>query len=472
MITGKDLIALGYEPGKHFGNYLKVAQAMATHIENLNIDVFNDAIEKYKPEPKIPLNPAGTVQPLINLSKNFANEYEESNYDKVLQTMTALLRTPHVVAGAIMPDSMPAGPVGIIPVGGVVSSTKIHPGMHSADVCCSVAITIFEDVDPALLMDAVHKVTHFGPRKRSSPPNLPMPDWLLGTLDGNPFFKGKAGLAKSSFGTQGDGNHFAYVGTMKSTGKVALVTHHGSRGLGAQLYKDGMRVAEKLRKEVSPETFCKNAWIEPESEIGQQYWDALQRVRVLTRENHYAIHDAASEELGGCIIDERFWNEHNFVFQKSDGLFYHAKGATPAYENWSNDATDKTIIPLNMSQPILIAKGKNSKNSLGFSPHGAGRNYTRSEHMRIYHGYNMEDIFKAETKHIDARFYSGNIDISELPSAYKDADTIRREIEHFQLADIVDEVLPYGCVMAGDWEKDAHWRKKKDAKFAEKMDAK
>ena len=26
---------------------------------------------------------------------------------------------------------------------------------------------------------------------------------------------------------------------------------------------------------------------------------------------------------------ERFWNEHNFVFRKSDGLFYHAKGATP-----------------------------------------------------------------------------------------------------------------------------------------------
>ena len=30
-------------------------------------------------------------------------------------------------------------------------------------------------------------------------------------------------------------------------------------------------------------------------------------------------------------VEERFWNEHNFVFRKSNGLFYHAKGATRAF---------------------------------------------------------------------------------------------------------------------------------------------
>ena len=33
----------------------------------------------------------------------------------------------------------------------------------------------------------------------------------------------------------------------------------------------------------------------------------------------------------------RFWNEHNFVFRKSDGLFYHAKGATPAWQGFAAD---------------------------------------------------------------------------------------------------------------------------------------
>lgn len=36
-----------------------------------------------------------------------------------------------------------------------------------------------------------------------------------------------------------------------------------------------------------------------------------------------------------------------------------------------------------------------------------------------------------------------------------------RQIEHYGLAEVVDEVLPHGCIMAGDWEKDAPWRRKK-----------
>jgi tRNA-splicing ligase RtcB (3'-phosphate/5'-hydroxy nucleic acid ligase) len=47
----------------------------------------------------------------------------------------------------------------------------------------------------------------------------------------------------------------------------------------------------------------------------------------------------AAEKLSAKVAD-RFWNEHNFVFRKSDGLFYHGKGATPAFDNWANDATD------------------------------------------------------------------------------------------------------------------------------------
>ena len=31
----------------------------------------------------------------------------------------------------------------------------------------------------------------------------------------------------------------------------------------------------------------------------------------------------------------------------------------------------------------------------------------------------------------------------------------------YPTADIVDEVIPYGCIMAGDWQKDAPWRKKR-----------
>ena len=67
---------------------------------------------------------------------------EQANIDYVRQSMQLLMRTPTVVAGAIMPDACPAGPLGTIPVGGVVATRNaIHPGMHSADICCSVMLT-------------------------------------------------------------------------------------------------------------------------------------------------------------------------------------------------------------------------------------------------------------------------------------------------------------------------------------------
>ncbi len=119
-------------------------------------------------------------------------------------------------------------------------------------------------------------------------------------------------------------------------------------------------------------------------------------------------------------------------------------------------ATDVVV-----AEPVLIVRGKNAGNGLGFSPHGAGRNFSRTQHRRMQAGRGDAEIFADETKGIDARFFSGVTDISELPSAYKNAASMRRQIEHFGLAEIVDEVQPYGCIMAGDWEANAPWRKKK-----------
>ena len=274
-----------------------------------------------------------------------------------------------------------------------------------------------------------------------------------------------ARLARTHFATQGDGNHFAYVGTLKSDGTTALVTHHGSRGPGGMLYKAGMAAAEKVRFVRSPESAKQNAWLVADSEEGESYWDALQAIRLWTRESHFAIHDLAAARLGARRGD-RFWNEHNFVFRKADGLFYHGKGATPAFPGWAEDAGELTIIPLNMAEPILIARGANAENGLGFSPHGAGRNTSRTAHKRRLGDEPEAETFARETAGIDARFFHGHIDVSELPSAYKDAKAVKEQIGRYGLAEIVDEVLPHGCIMAGDWERDAPWRKKAAAKRA------
>ena len=452
MITGKDLIEKGYQPGKWFAEAIEAANNAPT-----NADVWA-IVESFVPAviPITPLRAVGDVSFYTNIRAE--SEHEQANIEACVRTMEELMRTPTIKAGAIMPDTCPAGSMGAIPVGGVVASTDIHPGMHSADICCSMALTNYGQTDPAILLDAVHKVTHFGPGGRES--YIPIDTAILDCFRENRFLRKYVENAKQHFATQGDGNHFAYVGTLKSTGDTVLVTHHGSRAPGAKLYKEGMRVAESYREEISPETLTQNAWIPADSEDGDEYWKALQIIREWTKANHNAIHDMAAEVAAAKRID-RFWNEHNFVFRKSDGLFYHAKGATPAFDGWADDATDLTIIPLNMAEPILIARGANADNGLGFSPHGAGRNYSRTAHKRLHEGKPDAEILAEETRHIDARFYMGIPDISELPSAYKIASAVKAQISEYGLADIVDEVIPYGCIMAGDWEQEAPWRQKK-----------
>ena len=456
--TGKDFIEMGYKPGKwfatalehvneHFGEETSVAELRA-YLDDSAPNIIDPHVEP------------------VSYFKNIRSENSEevSNIKSVFATMNGLMKTPTIVNGAVMPDACPTGGKGQIPVGGVaVAKGAIHPAMHSADVCCSVMMTSFGHVDPKKVLDAAHGITHFGGGGRTD--TFDLPEDLLGKISSNYYLKSDRSvhLAKTHLGTQGDGNHFLYIGQSEKTGETIMVTHHGSRGFGANLFKHGMKVAESFRKELSPKTLKKNAWIPYSTEKGKQYWDALQIVREWTKLNHEVLHNATCDKLNIEPVD-RFWNEHNFVFKDGD-LFYHAKGATPLDDKFVPDSKDGLrLIPLNMSEPVLIVKGKTTENNLGFAPHGAGRNVSRSQHIRNKAGKTIEQIFQEETAGLDIRFYSGHVDISELPSAYKSAKNVQDQMEEFGLGEVVDRIMPYGCIMAGDWQIDAPWKKKKAAK--------
>ncbi len=55
-----------------------------------------------------------------------------------------------------------------------------------------------------------------------------------------------------------------------------------------------------------------------------------------------------------------------------------------------------------------------------------------------------------------------------MPSAYKNAQNVQDQMKEFGLGEVKDKILPYGCIMAGDWQIDAPWkikaRKKREAK--------
>lgn len=395
-------------------------------------------------------------------------EFEQDNVDRVFTAMENLMRTPTLVAGAVMPDACPTG-FDTIPVGGVaVAKNAIHPGYHSADICCSVMATnLGNGIDPQSVLDIAQTVTHFGKggRKRSSGVfKYLCPELEARIQDSRLFNEADMKKARLQLGTQGDGNHFLFVGRNESDGATVLVTHHGSRGFGAGLFEKGRKIALNYREELCPDVDAPSAWIPADTQDGVDYWEALQIVRDWTKLNHEVIHRLVAEKTEspvfkhGVADEKTFWNEHNFVFRRKDeengggDLFYHAKGATPLDNEFLPDARDSLrLIPLNMSQPILVVKGEATETNLGFAPHGAGRNMTRTRHKQLMQetGRSVRQIFDRETENIDARFMAGGIDVSELPSAYKNADEVQRQMEKFGLGTIVDRILPYGCIMAG-----------------------
>lgn len=470
-ITGKDLLAWGFESGPVMGKTLDVVRKTYKYGD---IDEVRDLLKSVLDTPEDYLEhdvlsaiaemliPVEYIMPFdepISYSKNIKAETEEekSNVNSVFETMDVLMKTPTVVGGAVMPDACPTGEKGQIPVGGVViSNNAIHPSMHSADICCSVMYTSFGNESPKKVLDIANSITHFGPGGRDDS-SFVLPIELEEKIKGNSFLNDDKSifLSKTHLGTQGDGNHFLFVGTSENNGETVMVTHHGSRGFGANLYKKGMKVAEMFRKELSPNTLSRNAWIPYDTKEGKEYWEALQIVREWTKLNHKLIHESL-----GLKSKVSFWNEHNFVF-KDENLFYHAKGATPLDDKFVPDSyLGLRIIPLNMKEPVLIVKGETTENNLGFSPHGAGRNVSRSFHKKKKSHKSIDEIFNEETEGIDVRFFSGDIDISELPSAYKDAESVQEQIEYFGLGEVVDRIIPYGCIMAGS-QKEPHWMKNK-----------
>ena len=476
--TGKDLIEAGFKPSKEFGRYLNIANVMES--EGKTSDEILSAIQgledniKHLAELKLakqmPLQDSKKVRIIINID-NPTNALEDANLKTVIDNMRVIATLPTVKAAAIMPDACPAG---FIPVGAVVAAENaIHPGMHSSDVCCSMFMTevnFFEEVSDVL--DVVQKVSHFG---AGGIKTADRSDYLMPTINlakdytnsdvfkDNMFLNNQA--MKEAFvehlASHGDGNHFFYVGERRSSGNLTFVTHHGSRKPGALLYKEGMRVAEKFRLDICPEAPKAGAWIPFATEEGRQYWKALEVIRQWTKLNHSMIHNAVLNELvhnPKTSIVERFWNPHNFVF-RANNLFLHAKGATPVFDH-SNDCNGKALIPLNMNEPILIANTTTgSDNGMGFAPHGAGRNYSRTYHKKLNEHKTVEELMKEETKGIDARFYTGTPDISELPSAYKSADKILNQINKYGLCDIADYIDPLGSMMAGYQEP--FWYEKK-----------
>lgn len=517
LITGKDLVEAGWTPGPAFPALLAAAaelEARGIHDPAYLLKLLERDFTREDPT-LLMREEAAPFSEAIEATC----ELDERNIDAVRRYMEQLLRTPVIESGAIMPDACPAGSAeATIPVGGAIAvRNAILPAAHSADICCSMFATLFETSDStASLLDGLMDSTRFGFGGRSPEDQVPHP--VLGeSVWSNPFLSGLEEYAEKHIADQGDGNHFAYLGRIRVRRELidalseagheeiarslrdrignriddpdgilfhTLVTHHGSRGLGAQVYKRGHKAAIRETEKIARGIPKAAAWLDTTTEVGEDYWEALSYVGRWTRANHEAIHARFLERITGEKVTE-FGNEHNFVWRRAGDetgdLFLHGKGATPA---WMDEEGRPLLglIPLNMAAPILVTLGSDNSEFLGFAPHGAGRNQSRTATLRQFRRANgdldersVQRAIDEATRGLDIRWYYGKGDLSESPIGYKPAAQVRQQIEHFELAEIVAEVTPLGCIMAGDggphpWRRKDHLSPKQIRQMGHRAD--
>lgn len=482
-IKARDLIAAGWHEGRRLGPALRRARDLES--TGLDRTAVLASLEKEFPKQLAVILPRYEPAPLAE-AIDVETEVEAQNVAAARSRMLELLHSPVVQRGVIMPDTCPSGgSYATIPVGGAIEvANAIIPGAHSADICCSMYASFFPANHPVgEIMDHLQKITHFGAGGRPRGHQ-----WSSAVTDepvwDNAFLVGLQSRARDFMGTQGDGNHFAYVGRIEFTepqraaleaagyeelsewivrrdGKFnVLVTHHGSRGLGADLYKRGQVAARKWCDENAKDIPDAAAWLPGDSPEGLAYWEALQYVGRWTRENHALIHEALLRRLGQRSLVQ-IGNEHNFVWKRGDS-FFHGKGATPAW----NDAQGRPLlglIPLNMAREILLVLGIDNKDFLSFCPHGAGRNQSRTAMLRPFRNAEgsidparVQQVLGEVTAGLDIRWFCGAPDLSESPLGYKDAAKVKAQIERYGLAKLVGEIQPRGCIMAGE-APEPHW---------------
>jgi len=267
LLTQQDLIKAGYQVGPNFPFLL----ARISELEAKGITDKKYALKLLKRQ--LPPNDLRAVlrEKPLEFTKAIIPETddEKANFKKVSQKMNELLRSPIITAGTILPDACPAGNGdAVIPVGGaVIAQNAIIPSAHSADICCSMYATFYEPRSSVSSeLDALITATRFGPGHRHMD-DLVYDVVLNENVWDNPFLNGLRDRAHAHIADQGDGNHFAYLGEVTvepsllslleknnysdltsllspHRGKTlrVLVTHHGSRGLGAHVYKRGQKL--------------------------------------------------------------------------------------------------------------------------------------------------------------------------------------------------------------------------------------
>ena len=346
--------------------------------------------------------------------------------ESAMHQMYCAAKLPVSVAAALMPDAHSGYG---LPIGGVLATDNaVIPYGVGVDIGCRMCLSIYPESSQVLKQKesffkrCLEESTLFGSSaqfQRSADHEV-MDDPLFFSM---PMLKKLHTRAWKQLGSSGSGNHFAEFGevTIEATDEalgvspgqyLALLTHSGSRALGAYIATHYTQVAVSKRR--LPQEVKQLAWLSLDEEEGAAYWAAMNLAGDYAAACHQVIHDKVTRQLGVRPL-RRVENHHNFAWKEMlQGVerIVHRKGATPAGEGVLG------IIPGSMTTPGFIVKGRGQAASVQSASHGAGRQMSRRQAN--------ESITRKQLLHTLAAagvsLIGGGVD--EAPMAYKDIHAV------------------------------------------------
>lgn len=301
---------------------------------------------------------------------------------QAVQQMANACALPVAVAGALMPDAH----VGYgLPIGGVLATEGcVIPYAVGVDIACRMRLSVYDRKASTIagqkdrLANILESETCFGMGgafKDKRQHEVMDEDWSVSPITQR--FKDKA---YAQLGSSGSGNHFVEFGAfdvdaeqsaaLKESGfdlppgdYLALLSHSGSRGTGAQVCQHYSRIAMDRRYDL-PKELKHLAWLAFEEEAGQEYWAAMNLMGRYAAANHALIHKRIAKKVGAHVVLD-IENHHNFAWKETHvvngaerEVIVHRKGATPA------GAGVLGVIPGSMATPgatSCVAKARPSR---------------------------------------------------------------------------------------------------------------
>ncbi|MDU0344280.1 RtcB family protein [Microbacterium sp. KSW2-29] len=229
-----------------------------------------------------------------------------------------------------------------------------------------------------------------------------------------------AGHWRHQLGSLGSGNHFIEI-SLDENDDVWMFLHSGSRGVGNRIAQHHIKVAQRLAKQW---------WIElPHPDLAylvEGTPEFTRYIRELRWAQHFALlnreemMDRVANQLGRFLDTpveerERINCHHNFTESErhfGKQVWVSRKGAIMA------DAGRPGLIPGSMGTASYVVEGRGNPVALNSSPHGAGREYSRSAARKTFtHEQLREAMTGIEYRDTDAF-------IDEIPQAYKPIDRV------------------------------------------------